>query len=140
MFPVGYTTQITSYQWEEVKPINALSIWDNAIIIFGSKEQGWLENVVKSKLNNAKNTGGREKNKSKEIVQKLGQEIFQGRATAEAEAISNADWQSDQNEQPRSIALFATASLPQPENLALSLLHAKQELNHQSHPQPGPNL
>lgn len=90
MFPVGYTTQITSYQWEEVKPINALSIWDSSIIVFGSKEQGWLENVVKSKLNNAKNTGGREKNESKEIVQKLGQ----GRATAEAEAISNADWQS----------------------------------------------
>ena len=46
---------------------------------------------MKSKLNNAKYTGGREKNESKEIVQKLGQEIFQGRATAEAEAISNAD-------------------------------------------------
>lgn len=32
---------------------------------------------MKSKLNNAKNTGGREKkNENKEVVQKLGQEIF----------------------------------------------------------------
>lgn len=46
---------------------------------------------MKSKLNNAKNTDGREKYENKEIVQKLGQEIFQGRATAEAEVTCNAD-------------------------------------------------
>lgn len=31
------------------------------------------------------------KNENKEIVQKLGQEIFQGRATEEAKVVSNAD-------------------------------------------------
>lgn len=70
-FPAGYTAQITSYQyvhlqWGEANPTNPLSIWQLSIMmILSSKEQEWLESVVKYKVSNEKNTGAREKNENK---------------------------------------------------------------------------